>query len=328
MFSPHSQKNKTYYEILEIDKNSTEDEIKKAYRRLSLLYHPDRNTSPEATEKIREINTAYETLGDKEARRRYDNQLSNKGNIFEFSSFGTPNGNNDNPNQMFFHTNFGSGGEHIDFANIDNIFETVFGIGRGGGINPEFFNNHIHQQLNKPLPIVVNTEITMTQSYNGCIIPIQINKLDIVNGKQIRNIETVYVTIPEGIDNNEVIIIREKGNETANGTKGDVKVFITIKKDDTNPHELLFERQGLNLIIKKEISLKEALCGFSFNIKHINGSSYCIKNTNIVLPGQKVAISNLGIKRDGNIGNLMIDYTIIFPSSLDNDKKELITNIL
>jgi len=328
MFSPPQQthiSNKTYYEILEVGKEATEDEIKKSYRRLSLQYHPDRNPSPEATEKIRNINTAYETLGDKENRKRYDLQLNGGGGGMEFPAFA--NGRGGGPGQMFFHTNFGNGGEHVDFANINNIFESVFG--GGNGINPNFFHQHIHQQLNKTMPIVINIDITFTQSYTGCVVPIEINKIIVLNGEQVRKPETVYVTIPEGIDNNEVIIIRDKGNETANGTKGDVKVFINIKKDLSNVAEASFERKGLDLILKKNISLKEALCGFSFNIKHISGSNYCIKNNNsIICPNQKQVVPKLGMKKDGNIGNLIVEYTINFPTSLDDSTKESIKSFL
>jgi len=330
MFSPPPQthlSNKTYYEILDVGKEATEDEIKKAYRRLSLQYHPDRNPSVEATEKIREINTAYETLGDKEARRRYDFQLSGGiGGGMEFPAFANERGGA--PGQMFFHTNLGGGGEHVDFANIGNIFETVFGRGGGGGFNHEFFHQHLHQQMNKPMPIVCNIEISLSQSYNGCVVPIEINKIELINNEQMRKIEKIYVTIPEGIDNNEVIIIRNKGNETPNGTRGDIKVFIVIKKDESNPSEMVFERNGLNLIIKKNLLLKDALCGFEFNITHLNGSNYCIKNNSITSPGQKQVIPKLGIKRDGNVGNLIIDFDISFPSSLNDSQKELIKSVL
>lgn len=322
MFSPPSpttlSNNKTFYEILEVGKDASEEEIKKAYRRLSLLYHPDRNPTDEAKNKIRDINTSYETLSDKEARKRYDFQLSGGG--------GGGGGGGGAPHQMFFHTNFGNGGEHVDFANISNIFDNIFNA--GGGINPDFFHQHIHQQIHKPMPIVVNIEINFTQSYTGCVFPVEINKIEACDGERVRKTETVYVTIPEGIDNNEVIIIREKGNESPNGTRGDVKIFISIKKNETNEKELLFNRHGLDLIIKKEITLKEALCGFSFNIKHLSGSNYCIKNTTIVSPNQKQLIPKLGMKREGNIGNLIIDYTIVFPTELDETKKEQIREIL
>jgi DnaJ-class molecular chaperone len=334
MFSPPPQthiSNKTYYEILEIEKEASEDEIKKAYRRLSLKYHPDRNHSPDATETIKNINTAYETLKDKETRRLYDHHLNGGGGGMEFPGFGGMGGgpyqSGGGGGPMFFHTNFGNGGEHVDFANIGNIFESVFG--GGNGINPNFFHQHIHQQLNKSIPIVTNIDITFTQSYTGCVVPIEINKIILLNGEQIKNPETIYVTIPEGIDNNEIIIIREKGNETINGTKGDVKVFINIKKDLSNVAEMNFERKGLDLILKKNISLKEALCGFSFNIKHINGSNYCIKNNNsIVCPNQKQVVPKLGMKRDGNIGNLIVEYTVEFPTSLDDSIKESLKIVL
>ena len=333
MFSPPPKtrlsNNKTYYEILKVDKDASEEEIKKAYRRLSLQYHPDRNPSSEANNIIRDINTAYETLGDKEARRRYDLQLNGGGGMEfpGFPGFGDMGGPNGGGAPMFFHTNFGNGGEHVDFANVGNIFETIF---RGGnGINPNIFQQHIHQQLNKPIPIITNINITLTQSYTGCVVPIEINKTVFINGEQTRTTETIYVTIPEGIDNKEVIIIREKGNETMNETKGDVKVFVNITKETSTGGETIFERKGLDLILKKTISLKEALCGFSFNIKHLNGSNYCIKNNNcIISPNHKQVNPKLGMKRDEMVGNLIVEYTVAFPTTLDDSIKEVISNLL
>jgi DnaJ-class molecular chaperone len=296
-----------YYDILEVSKESTDEEIKKSYRRLSLQYHPDRNPSPEASEKIREINTAYETLGDKEARKKYDNPPSAQ-------------------SQMFFHTNFHENGGHVDLGNMGNIFQSMFG-GMGGGMNPEMFQQHIFQQLNKPPPIVCNITITMSQSYNGCVIPVEINKWEISGNTRQTKMETIYVTVPEGIDANEIIILRERGNTVNEELKGDIKIFINISKE-TAP-ELEFERAGMDLIYRRKITLKEALCGFSFHIKHLNGSSYCVKNTtNIVSPNQKQVIPKLGIKREGNMGNLIIEYIVVFPESLDASKIEILKEIL
>jgi DnaJ-class molecular chaperone len=320
---------KTHYETLEVDKNASEEEIKKAYRRLSLQYHPDRNPTPEASDKIREINTAYETLGDAETRKRYDRQLSGRVGLdffgeggMDFPPFATPRGGGGGP-QMFFHTNFGNGGEHVEFANIGNIFEAMF----NGGINPEMFHQHIHQQIHKPMPIVMNIEISLTQCYSGCVYSLDVNKVEVFNGEQIRKTDKIQITIPEGIDNNEMIIVREQGNQV-NGVKGDIKVFVAVKKDPQNIAETSFERSEINLVFKKEISLKEALCGFSFNIKHLNGSNYCIKNTSIITPNQKQVIPKLGMKREGNLGSLVVEYTIVFPTSLDDEKKEAIKELL
>jgi len=318
---------KTHYETLDIDKNASEEEIKKAYRRLSLQYHPDRNPSAEASDKIREINTAYETLGDTESRKRYDRQLSGRVGLdffgeggMDFPPFSSQRGAGP---QMFFHTNFGNGGEQVEFANISNIFEAMF----NGGINSEMFHQHVHQQIHKPMPIVLNIEISLTQCYKGCMYPLDVSKIEVFNGEQIRKTEKIQINIPEGIDNNEVIIVREQGNQV-NGVKGDIKIFVAVKKDPHNIVETVFERNDINLVYKKEISLKEALCGFSFNIKHLNGSNYCIKNTSIITPNQKQIIPKLGMKRENNTGSLIVEYTVVFPSSLEESQKEAIKEIL
>lgn len=292
--------------------DATEEEIKKSYRRLSLQNHPDRNPSPEASEKIRLINTAYETLKDKETRRRYDQQLSMNG---------MEHGNQ----TMFFHTNFTENGEQIDFANINNIFQSIF----GNKMNAQHFHEHFMNQLNKPPPVVCNIPITPVQSYKGGAISFEYSKWDIVNGVRQTKTEKITVTIPEGMENGEMIILREKGN-SVNQLHGDVKICISVVDNEEEEKTTKFERNGLDLTHKKDLTLKEALCGFSFIIKHLNGSSYCVKNNtnSVVSPQQKQVIPNLGMKRDGNIGNLIIEYSVIFPKTLNKSQMDVLNEIL
>jgi DnaJ-class molecular chaperone len=310
---------KTYYDILEINKDATQDEIKKSYRRLSLQYHPDRNSQPDAKDKIRDINTAYETLCDKETRHQYDQQLNGFG--------GGGNGFSSGP--TFFRTSFNERGEQVDIGNIGNIFQSLFGNGGAGVINPEMFHQHIFQQMNKPPPIITNISISLTQSYNGCVVPVEINKWIVQqnNAAQRQTVnETILVTIPEGVCNGEIIILRERGNTVNDLLKGDIKIIINIVKETG---ETEFEMAGVDLLRKHSLSLKESLCGFVFNLKHLNGSNYCIKNTTtIVTPGQKQVIPKLGMKKGGIEGNLIIEYNIIFPTTLSDSAKKTLGDIL
>ena len=139
----------------------------------------------------------------------------------------------------------------------------------------------------------------------------------------MKKIEKIYIDIPCGIDNNEMIILRNSGHIINDMLKGDVKVFIKVLNDNTK-----FKREGLDIIIAKDISLKEALCGFNFSIDHISGKTFTIKNNKVIKPGFKTTIQRLGFKRDSMIGNLHITFNINFPSELSNDTKTQLNKIL
>ena len=134
----------------------------------------------------------------------------------------------------------------------------------------------------------------------------------------------LYVKINKGIDSGEIIIIEGKGNILNERLKGDIKLFINVE-NNTN-----MKRDGLNLKIKKEITLKEALTGFKFDIKHINGKTYTINNDtcNIIPSNYIKEIGNLGMIREGITGNLIIKFSVIFPEKLTEEQISKLKEIL
>ena len=296
-----------HYETLGISNDANEDQIKRAYRKLSLQYHPDRNQSPDAQPKFQAINEANEILGDPARRQQYDNELNGIGNMM----------------------NGGGGGQ--EFRDMNEIFKSFFGGGGmgmgpgihmfhgGGGQNPFF------ETMNKPPPIVKNLVLTLAQAYNGGSFPIELEKWNLIGNVKTVEKQTIYLNVPQGIDDNEVVILREIGNSINQTIKGDTKVCISIQNDTS------FERRGLDLIFKKKISLKEALCGFEFEIKHISGKSLNFKNVvnhAIIQPGYKKLIADFGMKRDTHTGNLIIDFDVAFPEQLSIETVNAIALLL
>ncbi len=338
-----------YYKILGVDENSSQDEIKKSFRKLSMKWHPDKNqNNPEAEDKFKIISQAYDILSDKDKKKEYD--FSRK---FGFGN-NTGIGAGVNPEDllnMFFGgvpTNgsssgnmpmrFGSmmGGFPFDM-NENNTTEGQFNIPGGFGnvriftstngvpnnVNSSNFNTFPMRPRKKPNPIIKNVTIDINQAYEGVNIPIEIERT-IEEQKRMRHEkETIYVDIPEGVDNNEIIVIKDKGNITFDDTKGDVKVFITIKNDT------IIQRDGLNLLLNKTITLKEALCGFSFDLKFITGKVYKINNeTDIIQPNYRKIIKNMGMKRNNKTGDFIIVFNIQFPTKLSKDKTDKLKKIL
>lgn len=176
------------YEILGIKPGVSEEEIKKAYRRKSLIHHPDRNNnSEESTEMFKKINEAYDRVKNQTVKETNKNIFSDRE------------------------------------INLNNLMKMFSSMGNHPG-----FAQHINRQMRKPVPIVKKVEITLEQVYTGCMLPIQIVRTLKQNGEIREEQETLYVDIPKGIDTNEMIIFREKGHVVDDIPAGDIKIFVSV----------------------------------------------------------------------------------------------------
>ena len=311
-----------FYEILECPETSSIDEIKKSYRRLSMIYHPDKNkNNPDATAKFQKINEAYETLGDIDKKREYDGMKNNP--FFKMrEGFGGGGGGGGSMEDIIANL-FGG----MPFAHMPSFDNELGGGGPFGGGNIRIFHNGVPVNVQgfspKPPPIIRNIVVPIDKILTGTIIPIDIERWIINNGIKIFENETVYVTVPKGIDEGELIILQDKGNSAREDCKGDIKVFVKIENNSE------FKRSGLDLIYEKVITVKEALCGFTFELKYITGKVYTINNNsgNIISNGYKKMIPNMGFTRDSHIGNLIIFFTVNFPDKLTNETIEKLKTI-
>jgi len=320
---------KSLYDILEVPKDASEAEIKKAYRKLSLQYHPDRNSDPEAETVFKKVNEAHEILSDSNKRREYD-----------MESNGHP----------FFGGGGGGGGQHgAEFHDMNDLLRQMFGGGGGpmghpmgghpmGGEGFNIFfggppgfggpmNGHpfFQQQMSKPPPIIKNLKLTLEQVYFGGNFNVDFDKWNVSNNVKIGEHASMNITIPPGIDESEVIVIRDIGNSIENQIKGDLKICIQIENNTE------FKRNGLDLNCRRTITLKEALCGFKFDLKHLSGKTLAFNNlTNIsvIKPNYTKVVPNLGMNKNGTTGNLIIEFDISFPDVLGDDQIKNLTEIL
>ena len=304
-----------FYKILGVDENASKEEIKKSYRGLQMKYHPDKNPgNPEAEVMTRKLNEAYETLGDEQKREEYDMMKTNP----------------------FFRQ---SGGGTMDIP-IDELFSSLFGMPFGGmggfpgmhhgmppGAKVHFFQGgpmNFQQAMQKPTPILKHINIKISQVLTGATVPLEIERWLMEHGIKVFEKETIYVTVPKGIDDNELIVLRDKGNILNEQCKGDLKIFVKIENDS------MFTRAGLDLVLEKNITLKDALCGFSFEITYINGKSYTLNNNpgNILPPGFRKMIPNMGLEREQHKGNMVIVFNVEFPEKLTEEQMKKIREIL
>ena len=306
-----------YYKVLGVQESSNQDDIKKAYRKLSLKHHPDRGGD---AEQFKKINEAYSVLGDKEKRRMYKMQNSNP---FAQMGGGVP-GDMDPIFKMFFGGGFPGG--------IPGIPGGMSGMPPGmGGIpgmpHVQIFRNGQRVNMNtlqKPSPIMKTITISLEQSYIGLTYPLQVERWIMINNEKRIEREKVYVKINKGIDSGEIIMIKEKGNMINERLKGDIKLFVKVE-NKTN-----MKRDGLNLKYKKEITLKQSLTGFKFDIKHINGKTYTINNEggNIIPSNYVKEINNLGMSREDITGKLIVEFNVLFPEKLTQDQITKLREIL
>jgi len=330
---------KSYYKILEVDENATKDEIKKSYRRLSFLYHPDKNPNDtQKAELFKQINEAYQTLSDETKRNQYDFELNlRQGNNMQM--------NFNDPMDAFMGSLFETvlqskpknkrkqASKTMD--DIMNIIGGGLGMNMTGNVHelpPEFlfstatvpgFHNmtQIHKETEKSEPeeiledIHINHEIDFEESYNGCCVPIIVTRI-IYHGQNKNNKETekIYLNIPKGVDNDEIILIEKKGH-ILNNKQSHVKVHIKIKDHP------IFKRNGIHLILPKQISFKESLTGFDFILEHLNNSKTKLSSSrgNIIQNGDKKIIKSLGFERNDKKGDLIILFHVLHPPEKLNE---------
>jgi DnaJ-class molecular chaperone len=194
-----------------------------------------------------------------------------------------------------------------------------------GGPNIRVFHNGVQVNpqmfVQKPEPLNKTVHIDLQTAYLGMKMPLEIERAIIKNGIQSSELETIYIDIPQGIDNNETIQINDKGH-IVNDVKGDIRISVQISNNTQ------FHRNGLDLIYKKKVSLKESLCGFIFEMSHLNGKKICLNNTShptVIKPNYKKVVPNMGMIRDGSTGNMILEFEVEFPDTLT---AEQITGLL
>ena len=325
-----------FYNILEVPETAAIDEIKKSYRRLSLIHHPDKNNnSPESAQKFQKISEAYETLGDADKKKEYDMTRNNPFIKMMGGMGGMPMDMNQGQNVM---------GQNV----MDDLLANLFGFagmgGHGQGLPPGFhmqgmppafssgfgpnvrvFHNGrpVNMPQQKPAPIIVTINVPIDKILTGTTVPIDVERWIVENGNKVHEHETIYVAIPKGMDEGEIILLKDKGNAIGDDLRGDVKVVVKVENTTG------FQRSGLDLVLSKSISIKEALCGFTFELKYITGRTYTINNNagNIIPNGYKKIIPSMGFSRDGHTGNLVIVFDVKFPEKLSDASLEALKKI-
>lgn len=285
-----------YYRILGLDKGTSQDNVKKAYKKLARKFHPDLNPDdPDAHHKFQEINEANEVLGDPEKRKKYDQYGENWKHADAYEAQQQQqNGQGGNS----FWSSSGEGSEFSDF------FEQMFGGsgGRGGRGTHSFRGQDYTTELRVSLADAI-------QAHKQIIT---------VNGKNLR------ITIPAGIANGQTIKLKGQGAPGANGgPAGDLYITFNIPEDNR------FGRVGDDLYVTASLDVYTAILGGE-QIVETMGGKVKLK----VKPGtqsdSKVRLKGKGFpvyKHEGQFGDLIVTYSINIPTNLTDKQTELFREI-
>ena len=330
-----------YYKTLEVEPNASCEEIKKSYRRLSLKHHPDRNGgSVESSKIFQKISEAFENIGDDDKRKKYD--LTRKfgndipfGNMFNAGRFETGQMPGVTTPEELINQLFGGmggmgfggmGSMNMGTANI-KVFKN--GIPVNGNTRSPMSEFEMHFGGNngmdsKPTAITKRITIDMMTSIMGEKYPLEYERWILEEGVKKTETVKIYVDIPMGIDTNEIICVKDAGNVIHDNCKGDIKIIVTVDNDSA------FKRHGMDLHMEKRLTLKESLCGFTFEVKHLNGRTYTLTTPsgNVIQPGHTKTIADLGVMRDGKVGKLIISFGVEYPNKIDEDVVEKLREIL
>jgi curved DNA-binding protein len=281
-----------YYSVLGIKKGSSDDEIKKAYRKLAMKYHPDRNEGDtKAESKFKDISEAYAVLSDKKKRREYD----------QFGSEG-------------FHQKFSQEDIFRDFDVNDILRGFGFGSSSGGpfqggggfsgGGNP--FQRSRPENV-KPPTLIKELSIGFEEAALGAQRNISISRNGVV--------EETSIKIPSGITNGKILRLKGKGHLSPDGrNQGDLHLKIRVL-----PHPL-FRRDAQNVLVDAEIKMSDALLGTTIEVQTLNG----IKSVKIppgIQNNSKLRLKEVGIKSSSGVqGDQLVNIKIAIPKDLSEDQ--------
>lgn len=337
-----------YYKVLGVSKNASQDEIKKAYRKLAVKYHPDKNGGDKSAEdKFKKITEAYETLSDPEKRNKYDNPYSN-GGFDPFGGFNTGWNPFQNGGGFDHFHNHGrrksqtdpliNRGKNINTVVPLTLEEILTGVSkriklwrrtqcdpcRGTGSENqklELCSNcqgtgRIHSTINTPFGAISHESICAICNGTGSYTK---DPCKVCHGEGTkRNLDEIEIKIPKGSLHGTSYIVSGKGDFTKSPCDpGDL--IVTVEE---SPH-YFFKRDGLDLVCEKTITFKDACLGSDVEVPNLKGGDYRIKVPAGTQPGKIFRLQGKGIPEFNGFmnGDILVKVNVSVPQNLTEEQK-------
>ncbi|OIR56807.1 MAG: DnaJ-domain-containing protein [Amphiamblys sp. WSBS2006] len=333
---------KSLYDILGVDKGAKEDEIRSRYRKLAKTLHPDKNKSPGAEKEFTEVSNAYQILADKEKRKRYDmygdegQGAQQEGGFNPFDLFNSGGGGG-------FEDLFGGGSrrkdQNVRFQLEVSLKDVCAGLvkkisisrekrcskckGTGAHSKKDLFvckecNGRGGKIIEKIIGGIFSQQVQVTCGKCDGVGKRIKKKCERCKGaKTVNEDEQITIKIEKGMDEGHKIVFPGKANEDEDGKAGDLILILSVNEGGG------FRKKGKNLETSVEITLLEALVGFTKKIVLPDGAVMNIERSDVVKPSERQRVPGGGIpyyKRKGR-GDLIVVYTVKFPETIQSKKK-------
>ncbi|CAJ0932042.1 unnamed protein product, partial [Mesorhabditis belari] len=303
---------KDYYKVLGITKGASDDEIKKAYRKMALKYHPDKNKEKDAEAKFKEVAEAYDVLSDAKKKEIYDRfgEEGLKGGMGEGGRGGMPGGHyefHSDPMEMFSQFFGGSdpfGGMYGGMPGGGSAFH--FGGAAPGMSGMDFGGHGGHRRQRQDPTVVHELAVSLEDIYKGCVKKMKITRKVLnADGQSAR--------------------VEDKGDQYAGRVPADI-VFVI--KDKAHPK---FKREGADLRYVHKLSLKDALCGTTVVVPTLDGQQQALTLRDIIKPNTTRRITGQGLpnpKTPNLRGDIIVELVVEFPRELNASQKEILQSVL
>ena len=370
---------KDYYAVLGVPSTASAEEIKKQYRRLAKKYHPDANPNdPKASDRFKEISEAYQTVGDAEKRKQYD-EMRRLGAFTGYPPGGTRQRSGPRPGASSSGTTGSAGaqGGDVRFQDFDvgglgglgDLFGSIFGGNATGGRGrqrPSEQGQSVETTLEVPFRTAatggkVPIELEVTEECARCngsgaapgatvkVCPectgrgtisfgqggfavnrpcpmcmgrgqVPSERCPTCNGAgDVRTRKKVLITVPSGADTGTKIRLKGQGGRGANGgPPGDLVITLQVQDDR------FYKREGLDLLATVPLNIAQATLGTKISVRTLDGKKVSIRIPAGTPSGKRFRIRSQGIEKEGHVGDLIVETSIIVPDKLTEEQERLL----